>query len=579
MRTDVRARAVRARVAAWCFSRVPTRALWSLVVTASCAVLRVNEFNFNAFSFLTATVTHARNRHVAAMLRALLVMSIAATAALRLVCPPRMLELPDSFPQRDRLNIDGRRAVVVVYSEDQSTRAKQVLQQFQDAAEDYSERGCALVAVRSRTLDGIERKYPSFRFVSGLESLEELRGALGLAESLQPVQWGAQAYLLDPDGVVRAASDDVRASTVWGALTRTLHEITWAPGDGEEEAKLSFWEDEKRRQAAWSENADWAATLAADESLRQPTRGWFDGLFDKPDSRYYLAESEQPLLAAEGANEPADAASARIAKEAPDWYREKMRRLDAKASSEDVSAMPSSFFELWTQQSERIANAAALDAAATTPSLPGGTEAAVDPAALDKEIGALDKEIGALEAAKVSAVAQQEFLQAGELLEKISRLKEQRAALEGNAQPATGAEGGGASPPPPPDAPGAPEVAALANVAMALERASMLAVALSRSGVTAESKRRVRLLRELEATVRELESEGFDDTAVLGPLRDQVKAGWANAPPDARAKAAAEAAAGEEKPLTAEDVRDLLGDALKRVDLDLRKWRLRIKDE
>ena len=107
----------------------------------------------------------------------------------------------------------------------------------------------------------------------------------------------------------------------------------------------------------------------------------------------------------------------------------------------------------------------------------------------------------------------------------------------------------------------------------------MLALALERSGTSVESRRRLRLLRELEATVAELEDEGYKNEDVMGPLRAAVAAGWETAPPDAVAEARADARAGKEKPLSAEDVREMLGDALGRLDIDLSKWRFRIKDE
>ena len=113
---------------------------------------------------------------------------------------------------------------------------------------------------------------------------------------------------------------------------------------------------------------------------------------------------------------------------------------------------------------------------------------------------------------------------------------------------------------------------------LALERASLLALALSRSGTRAESKRRVRLVRELDATLAELAAEGYTEETVLAPLRAQAAASWASAPPELRAEAEAAAAAGDESPLSAADVRAMLGDALKRLDVDLAKWRLGIRD-
>jgi len=64
----------------------------------------------------------------------------------------------------------------------------------------------------------------------------------------------------------------------------------------------------------------------------------------------------------------------------------------------------------------------------------------------------------------------------------------------------------------------------------ALMRAEMLALGLSRSATSSQSTRRLRLLRELEASVRELEVEGFRDRAVLGKLKEQIRESYANAP-------------------------------------------------
>lgn len=61
-------------------------------------------------------------------------------------------------------------------------------------------------------------------------------------------------------------------------------------------------------------------------------------------------------------------------------------------------------------------------------------------------------------------------------------------------------------------------------------RAEMLALGLSRSATSSQSTRRLRLLRELEASVRELEVEGFRDRAVLGKLKEQIRESYANAP-------------------------------------------------
>ena len=64
----------------------------------------------------------------------------------------------------------------------------------------------------------------------------------------------------------------------------------------------------------------------------------------------------------------------------------------------------------------------------------------------------------------------------------------------------------------------------------ALLRAEMLALGLSRSATSSQSGRRLRLLRELEAAVKELIAEGYTDRAVLGKYKAQIKESYANAP-------------------------------------------------
>ena len=438
--------------------------------------------------------------------------------SVRRTAPPRMMaEPPATFPQRDELGIDGCRSVVVVYREDTANRVRQTLAEFERTAEDYASRGCILVALRATPLAGFEDRFPAFQFKKGLERLTKLRAALGLSDSLEAVQFGPRVYLVDPDGSIRVMSDEIRSSSIWGEVTRALHEVTWTPAELDEQQKeaeeerLTFQEDEARRQSAYKRDADWADKISKDESLQQPTRWWFDGIMDSPGSGYYLTGSEQPLLPASGGNRKDDRASAQIESEAPEWYKEKMRRLDAKAADEDASNMPSSFLELWTNEAEK-AKQARLDAAAANKALPKGV----------------------------------------------------------TSRP-------GWTPPEPPAA--AQKLPDEMNVVQALERAALLATALSRSGTDPKSGRRLRVLRELEATVAELEGEGYKNEDVLAPLRKQVAAGWATAPPDAVAAARAKDA----PPLTPEDMTSMLGDAFKkgvgRIDLDLAKWRFRIKDE
>jgi hypothetical protein len=103
------------------------------------------------------------------------------------------------------------------------------------------------------------------------------------------------------------------------------------------------------------------------------------------------------------------------------------------------------------------------------------------------------------------------------------------------------------------------------------------------------------LLRELEATVAELEADGYRNEQVLRPLKEQVAAAYASAPADVRAAAEAAAARSgaddddddDEAPLTAREVLatfgeraiENLGAAAERIDIDLTKWRLGFKDK
>jgi len=71
----------------------------------------------------------------------------------------------------------------------------------------------------------------------------------------------------------------------------------------------------------------------------------------------------------------------------------------------------------------------------------------------------------------------------------------------------------------------------------ALMRAQMLALGLSRSSTSSQSTRRLRLLKELEASIKELEAEGFNDRDALGKLKEQVRTSYATAPPEFVAEA------------------------------------------
>jgi len=68
-------------------------------------------------------------------------------------------------------------------------------------------------------------------------------------------------------------------------------------------------------------------------------------------------------------------------------------------------------------------------------------------------------------------------------------------------------------------------------------RAQMLALGLSRSSTSSQSTRRLRLLKELEASIMELQAEGFNDSNALASLKEQVRTSYATAPPEFVAEA------------------------------------------
>ena len=240
----------------------------------------------------------------------------------------------DAFPSREVIGIDGRRAVVLVYSEDDVARVDEVLGLFDDSGDDYAQRGCRIVALRSKTKPDHVADFPSIVFRDGLEGLDEVREELELTD-LSAVLYRPRAYLVDPDGSVRAESAAVRATTIWSEITRALHAVTVAPGapSALEAAKPTFQEDEAQRQASYSKNAAWAEVLEKDESLRQPTRGWFDGLGEVNDGTGYLAagEIDQPLLPAAGAQK----LTSEDGVEAPEWYAQAKARADAKVIEDE----------------------------------------------------------------------------------------------------------------------------------------------------------------------------------------------------------------------------------------------------
>ena len=91
----------------------------------------------------------------------------------------------------------------------------------------YCPDGDGKLEIRETTPDLVEKGYTAAQ-----------TAALGLADSLQPVYYGPRAYLVDPDGTIRAEAEGVRASSIWGEITRALHDYTTVVGasaDGDDD--------------------------------------------------------------------------------------------------------------------------------------------------------------------------------------------------------------------------------------------------------------------------------------------------------------------------------------------------------
>lgn len=212
----------------------------------------------------------------------------------------------DEFPlsEREALGIEGRRACIIFYADDESRRVAETFSLFEQAASDFRARGCPIVAVPLpgatpdrfytdgtpdlRDVPTLADSYPSITFVTDFVVDVDLRAALGLPDSWsdparRPYSTPT-AFLLDPNGTIREVADEAtsskRPSNLWGAIAGTLADITYAPtadGDAFNPAR-SFEEDERARAAAFDESSRRAEMLKADPSLQGPTRGWFDGL-------------------------------------------------------------------------------------------------------------------------------------------------------------------------------------------------------------------------------------------------------------------------------------------------------------
>ena len=429
--------------------------------------------------------------------------------------PPPPAPAYPKLPERDAIGVDGQRCALVLYAGDGIPKAQALLEAFEDEAAEFAACGCALVAIRkvvdgdsadTRKANEYAARFPSFNLVAGLEERAQLRGALPglggewlLADS-RALYADPVVVLLDPDGGMRTVVSHARlsASNVLGNTLRALHEAV-PPRDP---SAMSAAEAESVRQSLHEQNVQWAKVLEEDESLRQPTRGWFDSSGPSGASArqkrlsgvdaaalpeavaQYLAEgageeeaSEAPLYSKDGVQAPAWYAKA---KRQAEERQEEERRLLGYSPSAPPGPLP-----LGPAGARLTPLTKALSAAAArvgvdvdaSKALPADDAQAAGGAAAAAAEGAADGGAGAA------------------------------ATAAGGAQ----ARGGGGS-------------------ESALLRAEMLALGLSRSSTSQQSTRRLRLVRELEAAVGELEAEGFNDRSKLGELKEQLKASYANAP-------------------------------------------------
>ena len=498
----------------------------------------------------------------------------------------------DRFPSRDRLGIDGQRAAVVVYLEDGAARVNEVLELFEDSGDDYAERGCRIVAVRKRASPDTAADFPSIAFTA-LESFEELHSALEL--DLQQLLYYPRAYLINTDGSIRAVGKGVRASTIWGEVTEALHECTTRRALVE--SKPTFQEDEAMRQESYLKNRRWAEVLEQDESLRQPTRGWFDGL-GKDDGIGYLAAADSgvPLLPEAGAKPLVSADGV----EAPEWYVRAKARADAKKAEYErqyptyygalpaarggaASLAPSkgrtdvqSFGDIWKIGiSSVFGETTPITKPEPLPSPP--SPAAASPDDLECELIKLERELTELErdSWQLSSV-----IAAAAVREQIKVLKAELATRAAQASASARPDDAAVA-----TQPAEAEAPSSSGFESVLERVGLLSLALSRSGTSKEAPRRIRLLKQLDASVSELEEEGFDDQELLQAWSAQIEAAWASVPPEVLAEREARAAMAKRMELKGNilfesitSVVDAIGDSLpSEVDFDVSKWRLRLR--
>ena len=433
--------------------------------------------------------------------------------------PPPPPEIFEPFPSPALLGVDGQRSCVIFYAYDGIPIVETLLEVFEDEAEEYASCGCALVAVRRvnpgdsadvRKAKQYEKRFPSINFVSGLDSFAPELAAKSSTLGLQGLagDWVRTLYyhplvtLLEPNGGMRTvlSHKGLSAPNVLGQIMRNLHMAVPA-------TSVSSSEKEANRQALYGENVEWSEKLKEDESLRQPTRYWFDGIFEKRDSRPLLAGVDAAALPeaidrylADGDEDGEEVFEEVVSADgvkAPSWYTKAKRTAERKQEEERL---------LWN---------------GTAPSASAGP----------LPLGPSGARFAPLEQYSKKALAEANY-NSKQLVSAFFREYGVDESVfgfltggEGDAVAASGGEGGE----------GEEQAPRSATTESALLRAEMLALGLSRSARGGEmNPRRLRLLREFEASVKELQSEGFgrggDDRTKLNEFKDQIKESYASAP-------------------------------------------------
>ena len=435
------------------------------------------------------------------------------------------VEALEPFPGSDALGISGQRCAVIFYAYDGIPRVNALLETFEDEAAECAACNCALVAVR-RVVSGdpgderkareYEERFPSINFVDGLDELAPQLAAASpaLAAGGLDSEWTRTLYyeplvtLVDPDGGMRKvlSHKGLTAPNVLGLTMRELH-LAVPRAD----AKVSNAEAEANRQALHNYNVAWADVLKEDESLRQPTRTWFDGVFTPADKKAGLlrgvevsalpAAIEDYLEGGDadglGDDDEVEPLVSKDGFEAPAWYAQAKVTAEKKQEAEKL---------LWN-------GTAPSATAGPLPLGPAGARFAPVRQYSQEALAEANLQQRKLVAAFFRQYGIDEFIALpGDFLEV------DKPGDAGGASDGDGADGASK-----------PRSAATES---ALIRAEMLATGLARSATSTQgvNPRRLRLLRELESSVKELQAEGFNDRAVLAKFKAQIKESYASAP-------------------------------------------------